>query len=241
MTTTSPTPVNTNAGQRHVYRTLLTLDGTQPDVRRAVIDVHYMHTLVMSAFLGRVPHDWNGVRESLGVLYAARPNRDSTLTVMVQSADLPTWRPANPALFTAPPEVFTYTPYYQPGQTLHFRLTGNPARHLPTPPGAAAARRPRRYITDVDGRREWLTRALDRAGATTVDAHETATGELRSEHKSRPPAQRRTPSDIFTIFTTTYTGTATVTNPAALDNAIRTGIGRGRAYGCGLLLTQPVG
>lgn len=32
-----------------------------------------------------------------------------------------------------------------------------------------------------------------------------------------------------------YTGTLTVTDPAAFGNAMRAGIGRGKAYGCGLL------
>ena len=42
------------------------------------------------------------------------------------------------------------------------------------------------------------------------------------------------------IGTTDLRGTGTVTDPAALVHALREGIGKGKAYGCGMLLIRKI-
>jgi len=43
---------------------------------------------------------------------------------------------------------------------------------------------------------------------------------------------------MFNISTVVFTGQLTITDPNSVAAGIRTGIGPGKAYGAGLLLTQ---
>jgi len=110
---------------KHLYRTLLTLDGNHPTVRTAVLDVHYLHDLVMSPYRHRFPNGWNGARQAMEILYATQPQRDSTLKVMIQSGQAPNWAPPDPTILAAEIQQWAFTPDFRPGQIVPFRLRCN--------------------------------------------------------------------------------------------------------------------
>ena len=223
---------------KHLYRTLLTLDGNHPTVRTAVLDVHYLHDLVMSPYRHRFPNGWNGARQAMEILYATQPQRDSTLKVMIQSGQAPNWAPPDPTILAAEIQHWAFTPDFRPGQIVPFRLRCNPTRTPPTRNHTTPPRN-RQFISDPAARLTWLRHQLSRIGAELHDATETPDrADLRSEHKSLPPNQRRTITAMFNISTVVFTGQLTITDPDSVAAGIRTGIGPGKAYGAGLLLTQ---
>lgn len=127
---------------KHLYRTLLTLDGNHPTVRTAVLDVHYLHDLVMSPYRHRFPNGWNGARQAMEILYATQPQRDSTLKVMIQSGQAPNWAPPDPTILAAEIQQWAFTPDFRPGQIVPFRLRCNPTRTPPHPKPHRTAEKP---------------------------------------------------------------------------------------------------
>ncbi|MGC0314897.1 type I-E CRISPR-associated protein Cas6/Cse3/CasE [Kitasatospora acidiphila] len=110
------------------------------------------------------------------------------------------------------------------GQKVRYRLAGNSVRFgydeitgLP---------RPNRVPCKGEEITQWWSRRAPEAGldleTTTTYGLPTVTGD-----DSRKPG--------FRLVLTRYDGIATITNPDALRTAMLTGIGRGKAFGAGLL------
>lgn len=207
-------------------RTLLTLDATHPRVRVALLDVQHMHRLVMTGYPDTGSE--GSARASLGVLYAADPDpRDDTLRVIVQSPHAGEW--GAPEWLRDEPTTWTMPDLVEGRYAFH--LTANPTRRARETRQVVALTRPDEQI-------DWLHRKADASGLTIHDATALPGPSLRSSSKSLPRAQRRHPGDEFRIAPVTYRGTLTVTDPDTATTARNTGIGRGKAYGCGLLLTH---
>lgn len=240
MSTSTATTLSTSVAEIEAtprYLTSLTLDGRHPRVRHGVVDCHHMHTLVMSGFLNIVPNG-RQARSELAVLYATRANRDSTISVIVQSALPPSWNDLHAGTGIIG-EPHTWVPHQpQVGDTYAFQLTASP--NQATGPKGQGQRRKRRFISDPAAQTEWLTRRSESSGFAFDPAAVTATSNqmMHSDHKSLPPARRSHPNSVFKLGTTTYIGTLAVTDATTFADALREGIGPGKAYGCGLLLTR---
>ncbi|MEU6241781.1 type I-E CRISPR-associated protein Cas6/Cse3/CasE [Streptomyces sp. NPDC047024] len=74
------------------------------------------------------------------------------------------------------------------------------------------------------------------------DRHQLTVSGARSLSfdKSRGPDSKRRGKPV-TLVTVTFDGRLEVTDPTALRRALTQGIGRARAYGCGLLTLAPIG
>ncbi|TNY35117.1 type I-E CRISPR-associated protein Cas6/Cse3/CasE [Thermomonospora catenispora] len=114
------------------------------------------------------------------------------------------------------------------GANVHYRIVANATRKLGR---NTTAGRPKQVVplqgAEAD---EWWRRQADTAGLV-----------LRSLHSRRldDGTGRRPDNSRVTHARTQFDGTATVTDPKALIDRICTGIGRGKAYGCGLLTIAP--
>ncbi|GAA1141583.1 type I-E CRISPR-associated protein Cas6/Cse3/CasE [Streptomyces javensis] len=78
---------------------------------------------------------------------------------------------------------------------------------------------------------DWWIRQAHQSGLTIHTIHSTPLDAARGEHaqgKHRIHHAR-----------TRFDGTATITDPALLQSRLTEGIGRGKAYGCGLLTLAP--
>lgn len=143
------------------------------------------------------------------------------------------------------------------GQVWAFRLTANPSYSAPRGPEV----RGKRYgHVTVEQQRRWLIERTPRygfelvplSGAAVDDAAsgDAATGDADADavaasasvvvvRRERPVFGRRSPDrdrrDRVTINRTVYEGVARVTDPDALRRALVAGIGRSKAYGCGLM------
>jgi CRISPR system Cascade subunit CasE len=132
------------------------------------------------------------------------------------------------------------------GQQYAFRLTATPTRWTRPKPGAARGKLVAH--TTVEHQIHWLLNRADRAGFRILDTKTEIPGNdgtpalqlrLRSRDKTvfhKGDAQDRT---RVTLTRIAYEGALLVTNPDALRTTLTEGIGRARAYGCGLLTLAP--
>ena len=112
----------------------------------------------------------------------------------------------------------------QPGSIWRFRLTANPTMSIPCP---GEERGKVKAITIAAHQREWLIRQAQRHGFLLLqDRFDVVRSEWRIFHN-----KGRTVS----VLSATFEGVLTVDNPKAFVDALLLGIGRGKAYGMGLL------
>jgi len=197
-------------------------DGSHPVVRRLLRDPASVRRLVLKATEGMAAEprclwrvdDWPGPDPTLMLLTPGEP-------------------PGLPVPLRAPIERIDYLNHLDglglaAGQWWGFRLTGNPVRSQ----GQGGAGRGKiKAHADPEHRAWWVDDKGERHGfwSSTVT-------ELWQKYWqfSVPGAPR--PHEIQM---TAYTGTLKVTDPELLCEALLSGIGRAKAYGCGLLTLHP--
>jgi CRISPR system Cascade subunit CasE len=125
------------------------------------------------------------------------------------------------------------------GQRLGFRLRANPTRSVPAEPRdahGARSRGERRPIRDEDSQRVWLKRLGDRHG---FNLPLDGSGQPVVGVAADPPLVGWRGKRRLTITACTFDGTLEVAEAARFLVAVREGVGRARAYGCGLLSLRP--
>ncbi|WP_026416386.1 type I-E CRISPR-associated protein Cas6/Cse3/CasE [Actinomadura oligospora] len=201
-----------------------------------------MHAAVMAAFppvlasddrvLWRVDNESNH-QTSLYVVSAHRPD----LTHLIEQAgwphsDVPSWA------------TKSYDPLLQrlkAGQQYSFRLTANPT-HAVFRRGQRGDRRP--HVT-VEQQTTWLLEKSSKAGFTILPSptpHPLPSEQaynLRLVDRHRIKFSRGAGSKQVTLHRVTFQGLLEVSDEAALRATLTQGIGRARAYGCGLLTLAP--
>jgi len=113
------------------------------------------------------------------------------------------------------------------GQTWRFRLCANPVKHISNSLGG---RGKVCALHSESDQFEWLGEQGVKHGFN-VNRCFIASDEWRMFGGSR----KRGTDNIVRIRAVTYDGMLTVTDPSSLCAVLKSGIGRGKAYGCGLL------
>ncbi|WP_405650515.1 type I-E CRISPR-associated protein Cas6/Cse3/CasE [Streptomyces sp. RK9] len=122
----------------------------------------------------------------------------------------------------------------RPGLTLHYRCVASAVRK----PGATTRRLYNLpavvplHGADAD---EWWLRQADTAGLKPLTHH---SHPLEAARGTRTP-QNAPQQQRIQHARTQFDGTAAITDPELLRTKITDGIGRGKAYGCGLLTIAP--
>jgi CRISPR system Cascade subunit CasE len=232
-------PVDTTTMQ--VLTTVLSLDFDHPVTRAAMRDGHLAHRLTMSGFAHLLPqHDFfTGIarghadhRSSLNILFAASVRPNGTVMLRIQSDRAPDfthhacdyWRGAiDPS---TPPVTRNWT----------VPATGDVRYQIRANPTVTSNGR-RRALNGVRDQIDWWTHQARCAGlelapaALTID--DPVTFEFPSKHRTNGANASR-----WVMPTQRYSGAATIADPRAHRDAVIRGIGRGRPYGAGLLLTM---
>ncbi|MBA5224112.1 type I-E CRISPR-associated protein Cas6/Cse3/CasE [Streptomyces griseoaurantiacus] len=127
----------------------------------------------------------------------------------------------------------------RPGLTLHYRCTASPVRK----PGATT-----RALYDLPpvvalkgaAADEWWQRQADAAGLKPLTLYSQPLDAVQDrQHRSSPNDKPSSKSHRIRHSRTQFDGTATVIDPDQLRTVLQSGIGRGKAYGCGLLTIAP--
>ena len=200
---------------------LLELNPRSSACRRDMADPQAMHKTLMSMFSFSPGHS---ARRDLGVLWRIEPG--PAPTVLLQSAVCPDFDalPARYATFSTK-SLDVHLAALSVDDAVRYRTVLNPLRTN------RRSHKERRVVIPSRDRPQWWSELASKAGIRLVD-HATMTGQ---------PDRSITRGGVrFPIYTVRVDGTATIDDPALLTNAIAAGIGRAKAWGCGLLTVARV-
>lgn len=128
-------------------------------------------------------------------------------------------------------------------QTWRYRLTANPVRVLPKRPGDPRRRGKVSPHLTVRQQQEWLAKQAQTWGFK-VPADDVHGIQVEVRDRRSVSFVRRGPSDSspgrVPLTQATFTGTLTVTDAVAFRAALTGGMGRAKAYGCGLMTLAPL-
>lgn len=242
-----------------MFLTKFEINTTRRGAKHLLGSPQRMHAAVMGAFPPSVTQgqrilwrvDRNGHE---AVLYLVSPSKPD-LSGLVEDAGWPT---------TATWQTHSYLPFLdrlEVGQRYSFRLTANPSHVARV--GTDGPKKRLGHVTEAH-QMKWL---LDRAEVLGIDvgkeispghleANESTGGgvsfwisqrdALSFRRQEKEAATNRGASSSaakfrqVTITTATYEGTLTVKDPVPLKDALVSGVGRAKAYGCGLLTLAPI-
>ncbi|MFF2819685.1 type I-E CRISPR-associated protein Cas6/Cse3/CasE [Kitasatospora cineracea] len=234
-----------------MYLTRFRFNTARAGARRLLSSPQHLHAAVMSAFPEILPTapgprvlwrtDHNATAEVQ--LYVVSPSRPD-LTHLVEQAG---W-PAAAATGTAGWQTYAYQPFLErldKGTTWNFRLTANPVHHARTKDGEPTKRTA--HLT-ARHQMQWLLQRQDAGGfrimAKPADRWHTEHGD---EHQLAVHGQRNLAfskhgaTGRVTLTAVTFDGRLEVTDPDALRTVLTGGLGKAKAYGCGLMTLAPIG
>ncbi|MCX2969489.1 MULTISPECIES: type I-E CRISPR-associated protein Cas6/Cse3/CasE [Streptomyces] len=237
-----------------MYLTQFRINAARTGARRLLGSPHFMHGAVNMAFpdlpsregqgprvLWRVDHHASG-RADLLMVSPARPD----LTHLVEQAGWPTLD--EPGWTT-----FAYGEFLDSlavGDVWAFRLTANPVHHTRKPGQSRETRTKRTAHLTPPHQVRWLLQRQQRAGfeVTRKPADQQLT-EHGGEHEvivhNKSPLQFRrqaggSPQPDVRFVSVTFDGRLRVTDADAFRRTLTHGMGKAKAYGCGLMTLAPV-
>ncbi|MFD5417533.1 type I-E CRISPR-associated protein Cas6/Cse3/CasE [Streptomyces sp. NPDC127069] len=236
---------STSAARFVATHSVLTLDARHPFVKKSLVDAQDMHRTVMSGFRGWVADGDKDVRAQMGVLSTWSVDlKAAALVIVVQSSVPGDWSRIPQAALTGRPRIITVDRTFRAGDVVEFRTVVNPVRNVPTgAPPSQKVRGKRVAHTRPDHVKEWFVRRLQPEG----EPRSGPKGSVRIGATADPDgiAVRMLPTvssagshEGLRIVRAELRGKLTVTDPQALVDTLAEGIGHGRAYSCGLLLTR---
>lgn len=189
--------------------------------RRLLTQPQAMHAAVRAAFPPDIASDgrvlWRvDQHEHQHTLFIVGPEEPDR-SVITDQAGWPS-RPGDTADYSR------FLSQLRTGQEWVFRLTANPVRSLPANGGKRGKVVP--HVTP-EQQLAWLDGVAERHGFRVLQGAVTRRRDL-SFTKSRGGPR-------VTLRTAQFDGSLQVTDPEELRRTLAQGIGRGRAYGCGLL------
>ncbi|SNC73485.1 CRISPR-associated protein, Cse3 family [Kytococcus aerolatus] len=216
------------------YLTRLHLNPRRRGARHLLASPQRMHAAVESSFppgdeaahrnLWRVDEEGDSV--TLYLTSATPPD----LTHVVEEAGWPSTTPWTTASYDRFLEGLTA------GQHWQFRLTANPVHSVRTRPDQKDTK-PTAHVS-VAQQARWLATKSSGWGFTVLEADggETAEdGDLTHTVIGRRTRQFGRKGSSVTLAQVTYAGVLQVTDVDALRTHLLSGMGRGKAYGCGLM------
>jgi CRISPR system Cascade subunit CasE len=224
-----------------MYLTRFRINTARIGARRLLSSPQMMHAAVMSSF-AEIPEPggtgprvlWRVDRDSSAAtyLYLVSPARPD-LTHLVEQAGWPQ---------TGRWETFDYRPFLDrlaKGEEWAFRLTANPvhtARRSDDEPTKITAHVGLRYQIG------WLLKRQEQAGFRVLEKAperqmipEMDNYELIVHNRRNLAFRKSGQKDPVTVVAVTFDGRLEITDPHALRRTLTQGLGKAKAYGCGLM------
>lgn len=228
--------------------TRISINPARRNGRKLLTNPQAMHAAVRASFPPDIAEDNGRVlwrvdpQDHESVLYIVGPEKPTGALIVEQAG----WdsRPAQSA------DYDRFLNSLMKGQRWHFEIVGNPTYSAPN-----GKRGKVKAHVSVRHQLDWLYKQADRAGfalAPRIDDDCTDEERARWSAGDAPMVMERW-TDVFgkgkesrgsrnqvRTAKARFSGTLEVTDAAALRGALINGIGRARAYGCGLLTLAPV-
>ncbi|WP_030144822.1 type I-E CRISPR-associated protein Cas6/Cse3/CasE [Spirillospora albida] len=224
-----------------MYLTRFRINTERVGARKLLSSPQVLHAAVMSSFaelpdqrpdaprvLWRLDRDTRA-RTHLCIVSPYKPD----LTHLVEQAGWPT---------TARWETFDYGPFLDrlsAGDRWAFRLTANPVHSVRNKDGA-----PTKTTAHIGPRNQlrWLQQRQEQGGFRLVrkpgaNGHQDdlERHELLIHNRRQLSFKKKGMSKPVTLVTVTYDGRLEVTDPEAFRRTLTQGLGKAKAYGCGLM------
>ncbi|WP_029767827.1 type I-E CRISPR-associated protein Cas6/Cse3/CasE [Haloglycomyces albus] len=197
-----------------------------PGARQCLRSMNDMHRTIMKLVPDGLGDE---ARSKANLLY--RVDTSDQPTVFIQSTEQLRVGEIPPKWGTV--ETRSLTPMLQvidKGMRVAYHATLNPTEHVKVTTRKGRVKSVRKAMPPGKDRQWWHNRA--RRAGLDLDTCEY--------HKPTwPPLQRNHDRNRGELKLVEFTGTAVITDPDALTSAIINGIGRGKAYGAGLLTLKP--
>jgi CRISPR system Cascade subunit CasE len=215
---------------RPLHLTKLVINPAHPNANQALRDINRMHQIVTAY---SCPPDFGPAsRAAAGLLYRLE-HANTGPHLLIQSATHPDTTTTPPGFAHAGTRDLTPLLHHlHNDMTVRYRITLNATTSHCAPPQPDGTPRPRGTRTSLTGH-DALTWWHSKAPHHGLQPHATATADTTK-------LRGRKKTNTITIAATTIEGTAQITDTDALCTTIHTGIGRARAYGCGLLSLAPI-
>lgn len=239
-----------------MYLTRFRINTGRPGARRLLGSPHRMHGAVNMAFPESPPRDGTGPR----VLWRVDVTRDRRADLLIVSPDRPDLthlveQAGWPTLDQPGWTTFAYGEFLDRlavGEVWSFRLTANPVHYIRLDKKANETRRVA-HVTPQH-QLEWLLKRQEKAGFEVLrkppekrltqygDEHEVIV------HSQRPlrfdknnDAGGNGKSKPVQYTSVTFDGRLRITDLARFRRTLTQGLGKARAYGCGLMTLAPTG
>jgi len=208
-----------------MYLSRVLLDVNKRETMGALSSPHILHGAIEQSFASREKRklwriDWLGDVCCLLVLSEEKPD----FTHLSRQFGYP---------FTDPPwETKDYSlllSRLQEGQEWHFRLRANPTRSSFKEKDSASRRGKVFAHVTQEQQRQWLLAKAEKCGFKLND------DEFDVVHSQWLRFQKGRGGRYVTLRTATFEGKLTITNLGCFKEVLQSGVGRAKAYGCGLL------
>ncbi|MFV8130840.1 type I-E CRISPR-associated protein Cas6/Cse3/CasE [Streptomyces syringium] len=234
-----------------MYLTRFRINTARVGARRLLSSSQRLHAAVMSSFAEAPRHEEGGPRvlwridrnaKPEVILYVVSPDRPD-LTHLVEQAGWPT---------TGTWQAYDYADFLSrltAGDTWAFRLTANPVHNI-----RRTADEPRKRTAHLTPRyqAQWLLKRQKEAGFRVLekpkeqrrlaegDEHQLIVHgrDPRSFGKTEQATGRKNQVSLVAV---TFDGRLEITDADAMRRTLTSGLGKAKAYGCGLMTLAPVG
>lgn len=208
-----------------MYLSRLQLDTTNRNTMRALSEPQLFHGAVERSFTGeRQRNLWriDSLGDSLYLMVVSTERPD--LTAAAQQFGSPSE--------TARWETKDYSPLLEritTGSRWHFRLTANPIKHLSAHGTAGERGKVVAHVTP-EHQQQWLKEKAPQYGFDVDRDEFLAVAEKRYQFRKGMDNKR-----LVTLLAVTFEGMLTVTDAELFRKTLISGMGRGKAYGMGML------
>ncbi len=218
-----------------MYLTRFAVNTSRRGARRLLASPQRVHAAVLAGFPPDTDHgrvlwrlDEAEHRTDLFIVSRRRPD----LTHLVEEAGWPT---------SSTWETASYQPFLDRlaiGQRWAFRLTANPVRSVSR--GEGLRGQVKAHVTPAQQQDWLLRRAADLGFSVPEGMFGVPSLVVKNRRTARFTRQHGETGRDVTIAMATFEGILDITDPDAMRGSLTQGVGRARAYGCGLLtLARP--
>ncbi|MCW3051473.1 MAG: cas6e [Chthonomonadales bacterium] len=209
-------------------------------IYRLASDLYAQHRFVMSAFpdLRETDRESEGGQDQQGVLYRLEADREfDGMFFLVQSRSEADWaktREMHPDVLCSA-QSKTDSRLFEAGERYRFRLRANPTVCRVNRDANGNRQASNRVgLYKEEEQRDWLARTGERFGFRVIPEAVLVTS-LGKREGFKPTLDGSRPRHPVTCYMVDFDSTLLITDAPLFSAAVRDGVGRGKAWGCGLL------
>lgn len=213
-----------------MYLAKILLDAGQREVQWLLKDCYELHRSLMKMY----PDEGGGVREKYNILYNMEIN-DRTTVIYLQSDLRPEIEKLKyKSIVQGPKNISRFVQSIIGNQEFRFRLKACPSKKVTPPADSKSTLSKRVFLPKAEEQVEWLQRKGIQHGFSLLEG--AGLGGFSLEIRPIPPGLGRKKGITFSQVV--YDGLLKVEDQSLFQQAVATGIGPEKAFGCGMMMLK---